>query len=91
MSLYETMSHIDHYEYVGITGQTDRDIARISWQMSVDTHNQKVAFGEDTSGWAPVYTYDYEQRLNEAKRSIRLIDKSYVPQIEKELSKIFNV
>lgn len=90
MSLYETMSHIDHYEYRGITGQTDINIARVSWQMSVDTHNQKVARSEDTTGWYPVYTYDYEQRLNEAKRSIRLIDKVFVPQIEKEIKKIFN-
>jgi len=90
MSIYETMSTIDHYEYTGITGESDNDIARQSWQMSVDTHGQKVAFGEDTSGWSPVYIYDYEQRLNEAKRSIRLLNRIFVPQIEKELKQIFN-
>ena len=47
MTIYETMSTIDHYEYTGITGESDNDIARQSWQMSVDTHGQKVAFGED--------------------------------------------
>ena len=88
-SVYELMSDISHYEYTGITGETNNDIARISWKMSKETHDQKVAYDEDTSGWSPVYLYDYEMGLNEAKRSIRLLNKSYVPQIEKELKYIF--
>ena len=48
-----------------------------------------VAYGEDTSGWTAVSIYDYEDRLNEAKRSIRLLAPAYINQIEKELAKIF--
>ena len=36
-----------------------------------------------------VYCYDYEERLNNEKRNIRLIDKSYVSRIEAELESIF--
>lgn len=32
-----------------------------------------------------VYAYDFEYELNESKRRIKIIDKSYVQQIEKEL------
>lgn len=38
--------------------------------------------GED---WTPFRIYDYELRLNENKRNIVLVDKKYLPQIEKEL------
>ena len=31
-----------------------------------------------------VTNYDYESQLNESKRKIKIIDKVYVPQIEKE-------
>lgn len=33
----------------------------------------------------PVYAYDYENDLNEAKRTIILIDKTFVPQILQEM------
>lgn len=35
--------------------------------------------------WSPYRIYEYEQALNENKRNIFLIDKNYVPQIEKEM------
>jgi hypothetical protein len=35
--------------------------------------------------WLSYRLYDYELALNENKRTIRLIDKKYLPQIEKEL------
>jgi hypothetical protein len=35
--------------------------------------------------WQSYRLYDYELALNENKRTIRLIDKKYLPQIEKEL------
>jgi hypothetical protein len=84
------MNQIDHYRYTGITNTSTEDIARKSWQMSIDTHTLKVAFGEDTSGWSSVSVYDYESELNEAKRSIKLLSKIFVPQVEKELKYIFN-
>lgn len=41
------------------------------------------------SAWEPVYVYDYELELNEAKRSIKLLDSSYLRQVESELRTIF--
>jgi hypothetical protein len=37
-----------------------------------------------------VYAYDYENELNESKRKIKIIDKTYVPQIEKEMVALLN-
>lgn len=42
-----------------------------------------------TTSKAPVYAYDYEERVNENKRNINLIDKVYVNQLESELGSIF--
>lgn len=85
-SLYELQGDIRHYKYVGITGESSEDIARKSWLMTPTTH---ARIG-DTTGWAPVSVYDYEQELNDAKRSIKLLNKYFIPQLEKELKTIFN-
>ena len=85
-TLYELQSQISHYKYLGITGESQEDIDRKSWHMSTETH----ALINDTTGWYPVYVYDYEVELNDAKRSIKLLNKTYVPQLKRELKKIFN-
>jgi len=38
--------------------------------------------------WTYVTQYDYETELNESKRHIRILDRSYLSQIEKEISEI---
>jgi hypothetical protein len=35
--------------------------------------------------WVPYRFYEYEQALNDNKRNIRLIDRAYLSQVEKEL------
>lgn len=40
-------------------------------------------------GWTPVYAYDYELELNDKKRSIKLLDTSYIPEVENQLKYIF--
>lgn len=35
--------------------------------------------------WVPYRVYEYEQAINDNKRNIQLIDRSYLSQIEKEL------
>lgn len=42
-------------------------------------------------GWTPVRIYDYEYILNENKKEILLVDKSYIYQIEKEFKKKIKV
>lgn len=41
-------------------------------------------------GYRPLYAYDYEFRLNERKRSIRLINRRYTTQIAMELKEKLN-
>ena len=85
-SLYELQSQISHYKYTGLTNEAQEDIDRKSWFMSTTTHS----LIDDTAGWSPVYLYDYETELNDAKRSIKLLNRIYVPQLTRELKKIFN-
>jgi len=35
--------------------------------------------------WIPYRVYEYEQALNDNKRNIQLVDRTYLSQIEKEL------
>jgi len=44
----------------------------------------------EASYWDPVYIYDYENDLNEANKSINLINKSIALPISKQLTKILN-
>lgn len=37
-----------------------------------------------------VYVYDWEVKLNQRSKSIKILDPSYLPQIEEERAKIFN-
>jgi hypothetical protein len=39
--------------------------------------------------WTPTRFYDYEFEVNENKRNILLIDKQYLPVIEKDLKRLF--
>ena len=89
-TIFSLMNTTSHYVYTGITNQSAEDIARKSWKMSPATHAQMAAYGEDTSGWTAVTIYDYEDQLNEAKRSIKLLSPAYLNQIEKELAIIFS-
>lgn len=84
-NIYELQGDIHHYKYIGTTDETARNIARKSWTMSPETHS---LIG-DTSGWAPVSVYDYESELNDKKRSIRLLNRYFIPQLEQELKLIF--
>lgn len=88
--VYTLQSQILHYKYTGLTNESDEQIATVSWTMTPETHTILAANDPTSvSGWSPVYVYDYENDLNDSKRSIRLISRSYIPQIERELSQIF--
>lgn len=38
--------------------------------------------------WTPTRVYEYEHNLNENKRNILLIDKQFLPVIEKDLKRL---
>jgi hypothetical protein len=50
-------------------------------RIDLDTYNANTS-----NGAVRVYAYDYEVKLNEAKKGIRLIDASYVRAIETQLN-----
>lgn len=56
-----------------------------SYLMTSTTYNN-VTEGERT-GWAPISNYDYEFGLNEAKRQIKLLDRSIAVDVSFELEK----
>lgn len=88
--MYTLQSQILHYKYTGLTNETDEQIAMTNWTMTPETHAVLSAQEpESVSGWSPVYVYDFEDDLNNSRRSIKLISRAYIPQIERELSEIF--
>ena len=38
--------------------------------------------------WTPTRIYEYEETLNENKRNILLIDKTFLPIVEKDLKRL---
>lgn len=40
--------------------------------------------------WAPVYAYEYEDELNQERQQIRLIHRTFIPLIEKELNTLYD-
>lgn len=88
--IYTLQSQIHHYKYVGLTNESPEQVAMINWTMTPETYAiAGAANAESVSGWGPVYTYDYEDQLNDDKRSIKLISDVYLPQINKEFTEIF--
>ena len=84
-TIYQLQSEVSHYKYTGITNDTAEDIARKSWLMSPTTYD----LIDDPSGWTAVSVYDYENQLNEEKRSIKLLNAIYLEQLKKEITTIF--
>ena len=87
-SIPEAKSDIKHYVYTGIGGEDENEIARKSWIMPVETFTNLGA--EEKSGWTPIYSYDYEETVNDEKRSIQILDRNYISQINNDLKSIFN-
>ena len=104
---------IDHYEYTGTVGDTEEDIARKNYPMTVETYNNILLYGSyerdyrtagsvssyynsgtqryaPLAGWTSVDIFTNEQRINESKRSIKLLSKYYIDQLKKEILTIFN-
>lgn len=76
------MSEIHHYKFTG------DNALRTTYVISPETYE-----GLDNLsrvGWVPVYTYDWESDLNDAKRNIKLISNEYTSQIKKELTVLYS-
>ena len=54
---------------------------------AVNTLKQSIS-DDEAVYWSPVTAYEYEDQLNEQKKQIYLIDKSYLDQIELEMKSL---
>lgn len=56
----------------------------------MSTYSKQNLPAEAIIGWnTPVYAYDHEMAINEAKREIRLIDKGLVQKVVSEIGRIY--
>ena len=78
-----TMQEIHHYKY----DLEEASVRRITYNITPATYAEMTV--DERYGWSPVYTYDWEVDLNEAKRDIRLISNVYLNQIQSELAVLF--
>ena len=97
-SMVAAMSTIDHYVYTPQPNLADNEsLYNTNYIMLPTTYNQLVSeYGSKTdmndfnpSEWIAVSAYDNEFQKNEDNRTINLISKIYLGQIESEISKIF--
>lgn len=69
-----------NYEY-----NLNYKLSAASRQSLIDNNDSSF----NSSYWLPKTAYDYELEENDAKRSIRLLDRGYLPQVTREISDIF--
>ena len=81
LGLFETTDGVTYSDLVGQTSGTSAAVTNA--QLLV----QPIPANE-TQYWSYVTNLDYETELNEQKRHIRLLDKAYVDQVERELDAV---
>jgi len=67
---YDNPDGIHHYEINATSGDT----------------TTKLIVSSDTDGALPVTNYEHEETLNDSKRNIRLLDRTYITQFVEEFS-----
>lgn len=83
-------------ETVTIETRTDLpDVANGFYSLSISAEEFSQSFDDGTSVVVSVTNdavtvYTYEEKLNESKRTVRLVDAAYVEQIEKEFKVLMN-
>lgn len=79
---------VSHYKYNEFDKENDvESVYKETYKVAPETYEAMSVL--DKSYWEPVYAYDYEFDLNEARREILLLSVQYLPQIEDEISRIF--
>lgn len=60
-------------------------------EISTETYTLNATFQKIVAGdWSPVYAYNYEEQLNEEKRTIKLIDKKFASKAKEQLKLVLN-
>lgn len=85
---FVTFANTSHVVVDKITGSFANGAANGVTITAVNIVNQPISATE-ASYWEPVTCYTYEEELNESKQHIRILDKSYVGKIEKDMRELF--
>ena len=77
---YSNPSSVHHYEVTQSSGRTTSN--------GPEDYSHKIEVNSDATGAEAVTNYEYERRLQEQKRQIKLLDPAYLPAFEQEFNKL---
>src|SRR6056300_680965 len=79
---YTNPGAIHHYEVTQSSGSQTSN--------GPEDYSHKIEVNSDAIGAEAVTNYEYERRLQEEKRQIKLLDPAYLPAFEEEFNKLIN-
>ena len=85
---FVTFANTSHVVLDKITGSFTTGAASNATITAVTTISQPIS-NVEASYYEPVTAFTYEEELNESKLHIRILDKSYVGKIEKDMRELF--
>lgn len=86
MSIEQTMQTIKEYRWIVNKGGVDTDLNPYeSRYLVVDKSKYDTLISTDRTA---ISIYEYEEEQNEKKRSIKILDRRYLPQLENEVKGI---
>lgn len=85
---FVTFANTSHVVIDKVTGLFTTGAATGATITAANTVSQPISDVE-ASYWEPVTAYTYEEELNDSKLHIRILDKSYVGKIEKDMRELF--
>lgn len=77
---YSNPGAVHHYEVTQSSGATTSN--------GPTDYSHKIEVNSDATGAEAVSNYEYERRIQDEKRSIKLLDPAYLPTFEQEFNKL---
>jgi len=77
---YTNPGAVHHYEKIQSSGRTTSN--------GPEDYSHKIEVNSDAVGAQAVSNYEYERRLQDQKRQIKLLDPAYLPSFEQEFNKL---
>jgi hypothetical protein len=77
---YTNPGAVHHYEKTQSSGRTTSN--------GPEDYSHKIEVNSDAVGAQAVSNYEYERRLQDQKRQIKLLDPAYLPSFEQEFNKL---
>lgn len=80
---YAEPGAIHHYEVTQSSGRTTSN--------GPDDYSHRIEVNSDASGAQSVSNYEYERRIQDQLRQIKLLNPDYLPAFEKEFNKLISI